>query len=217
VSISFAKEHPSAYLTNSLCAFLTQNTKLSGLEIKLAFLHCSSAGAHFTEENVRPVMVQWHHGQRGGPQVSAAARKRPAQSILGAEEKVPESSRSTFRLVKFKIQTISTLLIFAVVRGGHRQVAECARQPSDASVLRGEPNPVPGAGGLQDQGRAGGAAGGGRYAAARHPAGGGPQVRRPHHRHPLVSHGGRHRGGQSAADRHPAAHHQRCRPRRHPL
>jgi len=47
-------------------------------------------------------MVQWHHGQRGGPQVSAAARKRPAQSILGAEEKVPEPSRSTFRLVKFK-------------------------------------------------------------------------------------------------------------------
>jgi hypothetical protein len=103
------------------------------------------------------------------------------------------------------------------VRGGHSQVAERARQPSDAGVLRGEPNLVPGAGGVQDQGRAGGKAGGRRDAAAGHAAGGGPQVRRPHHRHPLVSHGGRHRRGQSAADRHPAAHHQRHRPRRHSL
>lgn len=78
------------------------------------------------------------------------------------------------------------------MRGGHRQVAERPCQPADAGVLRGEPDPVSSAGGLQDQGREGGQVGGGRDAAAGHAAGGGPQVRRPHHRHPVVPHGGWH-------------------------
>lgn len=101
---------------------------------------------------------------------------------------------------------IFLILKISVVRGGHRQVEERPSQPADARLLRGEPNFVSGAGSVQDQGREGGAAGGGRDAAAGHPAGGGPQVRRPHHRHPLVPHGGGHRGGQGAADGHSAAH-----------